>query len=86
MNNMYDLIPRILSSFTLLEREINIHFLKRFGQEIQVPEVQAFYDLQVSIKNTHLKMHSLLIDTYHGRDSFLRYINYILENKKKIML
>ena len=37
---------------------------KRFMNDIEIPEVRAFYSYQMLIENIHSEMYSLLIDTY----------------------
>ncbi|KAG0456657.1 hypothetical protein HPP92_024445 [Vanilla planifolia] len=32
--------------------------------EVQLPEARAFYGFQIAIQNIHLKMYSLLLETY----------------------
>eukprot|EP00879_Flechtneria_rotunda_P007787 GHRR01008160.1.p1 GENE.GHRR01008160.1~~GHRR01008160.1.p1 ORF type:complete len:449 (+),score=125.96 GHRR01008160.1:183-1529(+) len=36
----------------------------RFMQDIQIPEVRAFYGFQIAMENIHSEMYSLLLETY----------------------
>ena len=63
------------------------NLLKRFTEEISIPEVRATYTFQASVENIHSEVYSLLIDTYITdnveKDKLLNAIHTIPCVKKK---
>ncbi|CAL8100891.1 unnamed protein product [Calicophoron daubneyi] len=57
-------ISYVLAFFAASDGIVLENLLSRFTQEVQIPEVRAFYGMQIAIENIHSEMYSLLIDTY----------------------
>ncbi|CAL8100876.1 unnamed protein product [Calicophoron daubneyi] len=57
-------ISYVLAFFAASDGIVLENLLSRFTIEVQIPEVRAFYGMQIAIENIHSEMYSLLIDTY----------------------
>lgn len=57
-------IKHILAFFAQSDGIVNENLLLRFYKEIDIPEVSAFYTIQMAIETIHSHIYSLLIDTY----------------------
>ncbi|CAL8100885.1 unnamed protein product [Calicophoron daubneyi] len=57
-------ISYVLAFFAASDGIVLENLLSRFSVEVQIPEVRAFYGMQIAIENIHSEMYSLLIDTY----------------------
>lgn len=58
-----EFICKILAFFAASDGIVNFNLSARFSQQIQVPEVNAFYAFQSYIETVHSETYSLLIDT-----------------------
>ncbi|RDX93781.1 putative ribonucleoside-diphosphate reductase small chain B, partial [Mucuna pruriens] len=59
----YFIIHVIAVFFTIEDGIILENLASRFMNEVQVPQVLAFYSFQIAMKNVHSEMCSLLLDT-----------------------
>lgn len=57
-------INHTLAFFAASDGIVNENLLENFSNEIQIPEVRAFYGFQIAIENIHSEMYSLLIQSY----------------------
>tara|TARA_B100000674_G_C37937864_1_gene961204 strand:+ start:1215 stop:2201 length:987 start_codon:yes stop_codon:yes gene_type:complete len=57
-------IEHVLAFFAGSDGIVIENLGERFMNEIQIPEVRAFYSYQLFIENVHSETYSLLIDTY----------------------
>ncbi|XP_057684380.1 ribonucleoside-diphosphate reductase subunit M2 B-like [Corythoichthys intestinalis] len=57
-------ISHVLAFFAASDGIVNENLVQRFCQEVQVPEVRAFYSFQILIETVHSEMYSMLINTY----------------------
>jgi ribonucleoside-diphosphate reductase beta chain len=57
-------IKHVLAFFAASDGIVGENLALRFLKEIQIPEVRAFYSLQLFMEQIHSEMYSLLIDTY----------------------
>ena len=57
-------IKFVLAFFAASDGIVLENLLKRFTEEISIPEVRATYTIQAAIENIHSEVYSLLIDTY----------------------
>jgi ribonucleotide reductase beta subunit family protein with ferritin-like domain len=57
-------VTHILAFFAASDGIVNENLAMNFCNEVQVPEVRAFYSFQIFIEQVHSEMYSLLIDTY----------------------
>tara|TARA_B100000780_G_C21124191_1_gene455735 strand:+ start:1013 stop:1981 length:969 start_codon:yes stop_codon:yes gene_type:complete len=57
-------IENVLAFFAGSDGIVIENLGKRFMDDIEIPEVRAFYSYQMFIENVHSEMYSLLIDTY----------------------
>lgn len=57
-------VENILAFFAGSDGIVLENLAQRFMEEIQVPEVRAFYGFQIAMENIHSETYSLLIDTY----------------------
>jgi len=57
-------IENVLAFFAGSDGIVIENLGKRFIDDIEIPEVRAFYSYQMFIENVHSEMYSLLIDTY----------------------
>ncbi|KAJ3362200.1 Ribonucleotide-diphosphate reductase (RNR), small subunit [Allomyces javanicus] len=57
-------IKHVLAFFASSDLIVNENLIKRFSQEIQVPEARCAYSMQETIENIHSEVYSQLIDTY----------------------
>ncbi len=56
-------VDYVLAFFAALDKMVNMNITKRFKEEFNIFEIDAFYDFQVAIENVHSEMYSLLLDT-----------------------
>ena len=67
-NNLNDderyFIKNVLAFFAGSDGIVMENLAQRFMNDIDIPEVRAFYSYQLFIENIHSEMYSLLIDTY----------------------
>uniref|UniRef100_A0A6C0BRJ2 Uncharacterized protein n=1 Tax=viral metagenome TaxID=1070528 RepID=A0A6C0BRJ2_9ZZZZ len=57
-------IKMVLAFFAASDGIVLENLAQNFMQEIQIPEVRAFYGFQLMMENVHSETYSLLIDTY----------------------
>jgi len=57
-------IKNILSFFASSDGIVNENLAENFLKEVQYPEAEFFYGMQIAMENIHSLMYSLLIDTY----------------------
>lgn len=57
-------IKRVLAFFNQSDGIVNENLALRFYQDVDLPEVRAFYAMQIAIEAVHAETYSLLIDTY----------------------
>merc|ERR1719261_634591 len=57
-------IKQILAFFSASDGIVLENLSVRFMQEIQIPEVRAFYGFQIAIENIHSEMYSLLLEAF----------------------
>ena len=63
-DNERHFIKNVLAFFAASDGIVMENIGLRFFKEIQIPEVRAFYSMQLFIENIHSIMYSQLIDTY----------------------
>ena len=63
-DNEKHFIKNVLAFFAASDGIVMENIGLRFFKEIQIPEVRAFYSMQLFIENIHSIMYSQLIDTY----------------------
>jgi ribonucleotide reductase beta subunit family protein with ferritin-like domain len=63
-DNERHFIENVLAFFAGSDGIVIENLGKRFMNDIEIPEVRAFYSYQMFIENVHSEMYSLLIDTY----------------------
>lgn len=56
-------ISHVLAFFAASDGIVNENLANRFMNEVQIPEIRAFYGFQIAIENIHSETYSLLIDT-----------------------
>jgi ribonucleotide reductase beta subunit family protein with ferritin-like domain len=57
-------VKHVLAFFNQSDGIINENLALRFYQDVDLPEVRAFYAMQIAIEAVHAEMYSLLIETY----------------------
>jgi ribonucleoside-diphosphate reductase beta chain len=57
-------LKHVLAFFAGSDGAVNENLVFNFYQEMQAPEVRAFYTVQIFIEGIHSEMYSLLISTY----------------------
>ncbi len=57
-------IKHVLAFFAASDGIVLENLSQKFSTEIQIPEIRAFYGVQIAIENIHSEMYSLLIDHY----------------------
>lgn len=57
-------IKNVLAFFNEADGIINENLALRFYNDIEIPEVRAFYSMQMAIESIHAETYSLLIETY----------------------
>lgn len=57
-------ISHILAFFAASDGIVLENLAVRFMNEVQIPEVRAFYGFQIAIENIHSELYSLLLETY----------------------
>lgn len=57
-------IKHVLAFFAASDGIVNENLAMRFYNEVQVPEVRAFYGIQIAVETIHSEMYALLISTY----------------------
>ena len=62
-------LSMVLAFFASADGIVSDNLAERFGREVQVREVQAFYDFQKTMENIHNEMYGLLIETYLSTDA-----------------
>ncbi len=62
-------IKHVLAFFAASDGIVMENLAERFMNEIQIPEVRAFYSYQIFIEQVHSETYSLLIDTYADDDT-----------------
>eukprot|EP00878_Enallax_costatus_P008194 GHUV01008567.1.p1 GENE.GHUV01008567.1~~GHUV01008567.1.p1 ORF type:complete len:344 (+),score=73.24 GHUV01008567.1:299-1330(+) len=63
-DNEQHFIKYVLSFFAGSDGIVLENLAVRFMQDVQVPEVRAFYGFQIAMENIHSEMYSLLLETY----------------------
>ena len=58
-----EFISKILAFFAASDGIVNFNISTRFAQQIEIPEINAFYTFQSYIETVHSETYSLLIDT-----------------------
>ena len=58
-----EFISKILAFFAASDGIVNFNLSARFSQQIEIPEINAFYTFQSYIETVHSETYSLLIDT-----------------------
>ncbi|KAK7053077.1 Ribonucleotide-diphosphate reductase (RNR), small subunit [Paramarasmius palmivorus] len=80
-------ITTILAFFASADGIVNENLVRRFMDEVQVPEARCFYGFQIMMENIHSEAYSLLIDTYVRdpslKDGLFRGLDTIPSVKKK---
>eukprot|EP00884_Botryococcus_braunii_P011393 jgi/Botrbrau1/20254/Bobra.31_1s0040.2 len=80
-------ITHVLAFFAASDGIVMENLAMRFMNEVQIPEVRAFYGFQIAIENVHSEMYSLLLDHYvkdaEERQHLLRAIHTVPCIKKK---
>ena len=61
-------LSMVLAFFASADGIVTDNLAERFGREVQIREVKAFYDFQRTMENIHNEMYGLLILTYLGED------------------
>ena len=61
--NEREFISKILAFFAASDGIVNFNISVRFAQQIEIPEINAFYAFQSYIETVHSETYSLLIDT-----------------------
>lgn len=61
--NEREFISKILAFFAAADGIVNFNISARFSQQIEIPEINAFYAFQSYIETVHSETYSLLIDT-----------------------
>jgi ribonucleotide reductase beta subunit family protein with ferritin-like domain len=57
-------IKYVLAFFAASDGIVLENLAQQFMNEVQVPEVRAFYGFQIAMENIHSECYSVLIDTY----------------------
>lgn len=57
-------IKHVLAFFAQSDGIVNENLVLRFYNDLDIPEVRAFYTIQMAIETIHSHVYSLLIDTY----------------------
>ena len=57
-------VETVLAFFASADRIVNQNLAERFCREVDIYEVQCFYDLQKFMENVHSEMYSVLIETF----------------------
>lgn len=73
-------IKQILAFFAAADGIVNENLASRFFNEVQVPEIRAFYGFQIAIENIHNEQYSELIDTYIESSSEKEYLLKAIDN------
>ncbi|XP_019745806.1 ribonucleoside-diphosphate reductase subunit M2 B [Hippocampus comes] len=80
-------ISHVLAFFAASDGIVNENLVKRFCEEVQVPEARAFYSFQILMETVHSEMYSILINTYiqdlKERDSLFNAIQLLPCVKRK---
>jgi ribonucleoside-diphosphate reductase subunit M2 len=80
-------IKHVLAFFAGSDGIVLENLAERFMNDVDYPEVKAFYGFQIAIENVHSEMYSLLIDTYitdtHEKDRLFNAIENIPCIRKK---
>lgn len=63
-DNERHFVSHVLAFFAASDGIVNENLGKRFLNEVQLLEAEAFYGFQIAMENIHSEMYSLLIDTY----------------------
>ncbi|WIA36795.1 hypothetical protein OEZ86_008050 [Tetradesmus obliquus] len=63
-DNEQHFIKYVLAFFAGSDGIVLENLAVRFMQDIQVPEVRAFYGFQIAMENIHSEMYGLLLETY----------------------
>jgi len=63
-DNEKHFIKHVLAFFAGSDGIVLENLAQRFVNDIQHPEIRAFYGFQIAIENVHSEMYSLLIETY----------------------
>lgn len=86
-NNERHFIKHVLAFFAASDGIVLENLGGRFMQEVQIPEVRAFYGFQIAIENIHSEMYSLLLDAFiwdnQERSNLFRAIKTVPCVKKK---
>lgn len=86
-DNEKEFISKILAFFAASDGIVNFNISARFAQQIEVPEINAFYAFQSYIETVHSETYSLLIDTLikdpHKKELYFNAIDNIPSIKKK---
>jgi len=68
-------VDRVLAFFAASDKIVNINIAKRFKEDVNIMEADAFYDFQMAMENIHAETYALQLDTIVGdrakRDSLL---------------
>lgn len=62
--NEQHFIKNVLAFFNESDGIVNENLVLRFYQDLEIPEVRAFYAMQMGIEAIHAETYSLLLDTY----------------------
>eukprot|EP00775_Hariotina_reticulata_P009797 gene9797-9955_t len=86
-DNEQHFIKYVLAFFAGSDGIVLENLAVRFMQDIQVPEVRAFYGFQIAMENIHSEMYSLLLESYVSdaaeRSKLLQAINRVPVINKK---
>lgn len=86
-DNEKHFIKHVLAFFAGSDGIVVENLAERFMNDIQHPEIRAFYGFQIAIENVHSEMYSLLIETYindaHEKDRLFNAIDNIPCIQKK---
>lgn len=63
-DNERHFIKHVLAFFAASDGIVNENLAMRFMNDVQIPEVRAFYGFQIAMENIHSETYSLLIDSY----------------------
>ena len=63
-HNTKQFLLKVLAFFAASDGIINENLAQTFHNEVQIPEIRAFYGFQIAIENIHSETYSLLIDSF----------------------
>jgi ribonucleotide reductase beta subunit family protein with ferritin-like domain len=79
-NNEKKFLKHILAFFATADGVINENLSINFSNEVQIPEIRAFYAFQQSIEVVHQEAYSLLLQTYVKNENERLYLFNAIRN------